>query len=525
MADVAQGEGMSKSAKRRAAKKARDSAAAEVAAPEPEPPAPEPKAKAKAKGKAKAEPAPAPAPEPKAEPKAKAKGKAKAKAEPEPPAPAPAAPKAKAKGKAKAEPEPPAPAAPKAKAKAAAKAEAAPAPAAPAAPKAASKQGAQKPKAKAAAKVEEEEKPKVEEKELLANYVIDDGSGPAWEVNTGVTKKQQRRKERQSELKAVPTGAGGKSIPGMVPTNTVPGMAPAGAKGGGKGVSQSVAADVERILAMKGAGAVVEEKPAEGNTSSVSINVPEKSIGIVIGPKGAKIKMIQEKTQVTRIDTTGNLFTIMGPPQAVAQAETAIKELIEKGYCALQYDDFSENYVNVHPSYFPDLIGKQGAVVRKIKDELGVEINFPETQKNAPASKKYKVGLAGSTQAVEKAKNVINNIMMYSHDELTHPGEVHEELEIEAWAWRYIIGTAGSEMKHIQNNYKVKVCIPRDHSLNQKVLVVGEPSPVERAKVYIEKLVWNAEHKTSGRDKVDDGDAWGDEEPEEEWMKQYLYKR
>jgi len=359
---------------------------------------------------------------------------------------------------------------------------------------------------------------------LTPSFVIDDGSGPAWEVSAGMSKKQQKRKERIQEEKVLTVG--GKSVPGLAPapTNTVPGMGPPTGKGGAKGVSQSVAADVERILAMK-TGAAVEEKQPEGNSSTATVHVPEKRVGIVIGPKGAKIKMIQEKTGVSRIDTTGEVFTIMGPPQAVAQAETAIKELVEKGYCALQYDDFSENFIQVHPSCFPDLIGKQGAVVRKIKEELGVEINFPETQKNAPASKKYKVGLAGSAQGVEKAKAVITNIMMYSHDDLTHPGQCHEELEIESWAWRYIIGTAGSEMKHIQNNYKVKVSIPREHSLNQKVTIVGEPGPVERAKVYIEKLVWNAEHKTTGRDKVDDGDTWGDEEPEEEWMKQYMYKR
>jgi len=342
-----------------------------------------------------------------------------------------------------------------------------------------------------------------------------------------MTKKQQKRKERLEEEKAFAKGAPvGKLVPGMAmaPTNVVPGMAPAGAKGGAKGVSQSVAADVERILAMKTAAAV-EEKQPEGNTSTATVHVPESRIGIVIGPKGSKIKMIQEKTGVSRIDTTGDVFTIMGPPQAVAQAETAVKELVEKGYCTLQYDDFAENFVNVHPSCFPDLIGKQGAVVRKIKEELGVEINFPETQKNAPPSKKYKVMLAGSAQGVEKAKSVINNIMMYSHDELTHPGVVHDELEIESWAWRYIIGTGGSEMRHIQNNYKVKVSIPREHSLSQQVLVVGERDGVERAKAYIEKLVWNAEHKTTGRDKVDNGDVWGEEEEEEEWMKQYMYKR
>jgi len=270
----------------------------------------------------------------------------------------------------------------------------------------------------------------------------------------------------------------------------------------------------------------VEEAPKpEGNVSTATVHVPESRIGIVIGPKGAKIKMIQEKTGVSRIDTSGDVFTITGPPNAVALAETAVKELVEKGYCTLQYEDFAENFVNVHPSCFPDLIGKQGAVVRKIKDELGVEINFPETQKNAAPGKKYKVTLAGSGQGVEKAKQVMTNIMMYSHDELTHPGQVHEELEIDNWAWRYIIGKAGSEMRHIQNNYKVKVIIPRENSLVDKVLVVGEPNDVERAKVYIEKLIWNAENQQKGRDKVDNGDVWGEEEEEEDWMKQYIYKR
>merc|ERR1719254_153239 len=125
--------------------------------------------------------------------------------------------------------------------------------------------------------------------------------------------------------------------------------------------------------------------------------------------------MIQEKTGVSNIDTTGELFTVVGKPQAVAEAEKAIKELIDKGYCSLQYDDFSENFVNVHPMYIPDIVGKEGKVIRKIKEELGVEVNIPQLppNHNMSSSKKFKVGLAGSTQAVEKAKSVINDIMMY----------------------------------------------------------------------------------------------------------------
>mmetsp|Transcript_35713 Transcript_35713/g.102624 ORF Transcript_35713/g.102624 Transcript_35713/m.102624 type:complete len:134 (-) Transcript_35713:63-464(-) len=74
---------------------------------------------------------------------------------------------------------------------------------------------------------------------------------------------------------------------------------------------------------------------------------------------------------------------------------------------------------------------------------------------------------------------------------------------------------------------EVRVDIPREHSINEKVLIVGELDAVTRAKAYIDKLIWNAENQSKGRDKADNAtaDPWGDEEPEEPWMKSYMYKR
>ena len=209
------------------------------------------------------------------------------------------------------------------------------------------------------------------------------------------------------------------------------------------------------------------------------------------------------------------------------QAEAAIRDLVDKGYTSIAFEDFSENFVKVHPSSFPDLIGKEGSIVKAIKKETGCEINFPDVPKNSQLNKTYKVMLAGSTKQVDLAKQIINDICMYYHHEITHPGFVHEELEVENWALRYIIGSKGSEMKHIQHNWKVKVNVPRDHSVNQKVVIVGEKDQVDRAKAYIEKLLWNAENNSKGRDKVDNdgGDQWGDEGADEPWMAQYLYKR
>jgi len=507
-------EELSKSGKKRAAKKLRDENFAVEAAP---PPAPEPKAKAKAKAEAKA--APSPAAE---QPKAKAKGKAKAA-----PAPAPEPePKAKAKGKAKAAPAPePVKEAPKAKAKAkAAAAEPAPKAEPKSQPKAQPKQKAAA-KAKAAAKEEEAEV--VKREELIQPFTMDDGSG-GWEMSTGLSKKAEKTKERKAQAEAAAKANSGKAIPGMGPANSIPGMAPA--------VQRTSQAEINAVLQRaKAAGvtarAQVEAEAAEAakansGMSTASVMVPEARIGVVIGPKGKNIQLIQEKTGVGRIDTSGEMFTITGKADAVEHAERAIKELITKGYWSESFENFQEEAVAVHPSSFPDLIGKGGVVIKAMKSEFGVEVTIPEVPKNAPVGKKYKVTLAGKKENVEEAKKAINNIAMYGYDEMTHPGYGHEELEVPQWAYSFLIGKAGSELRHIQNNYKVKVNIPREHSMCQSVVCVGEKANVERAKQYIEKLLWNAENQTKGRDKADGAeDHWGKEDDEEDWMKAYMYKR
>jgi len=532
MADAAENQGPSKSAKRRAAKKARDAAYEEQAAPPP-PPEPEPKAKAKAKAKAAAEPAPAAS-----QPKAKAKAKAKADAAPAPPAQPEAKAKSSAKSSAKAKAQPKSAPAPepkkeakKAEPKSAAKAAEAPAPEPKQAAKAKSQPKASTAKAKAQpAKVEEEKEP-AKKVEIVQPFEIDDGSMGGWEVTTGLSKKQQKRQEKAAYAKDAQGGmpANQKAIPGMAPPGQhIPGMAP----------PKASQADINAVLAGAAAAGVAARKAAEAasnaekekesNQSTATIKVPEKKIGIVIGPKGSNIKLIQEKTG-TRIDTSGEMFTIVGEPQAVTLAEATVRELVEKGYCSMAFEDFKEEFCQVHPSSFPDLIGKQGAVIKAMKSELGVVVNMPDVPKAAPGketAKKYKVTLAGKKENVEQCKEVINHICMYGYHEITHPDQSHEELDVPTWAYSFLIGKAGSELKHIQNNYKVKVNIPREFSACQSVVVVGMKHDVERAKGYIEKLLWNAENQSKGRDRQDGAtDHWGDEDPEEDWMKAYLYKR
>jgi len=511
MADTNDAITLSKSARKRANKKARDAEGDASEEEAPAAPAPAPKSKAAAKPKAEPKAPVAPAPEA----KASAKTKAKAKAEPKSAEPAPA-PKAEAKAKGKAQ------------------------------PKAAAEPKAAEPKAKASAKAKAKAKKEAEEDEELAKKAadkagpvfyaeVDDGSrADEWEVSSGLSSKRQKQQQKMDEKKAsekerkaagVLEARGSQYIPGMAPVDVQVKQAK-GKAGDTAKANQSVSAvAVVSAAAADNKGKEPEKAAVSDNNTSATVKVPENRIGIVVGPKGSTIIMIKEKTGVKTIDMQGEMCTIVGPADAVALAEHAVRQLVEKGYMAIAYDDFEEEGVPCLPSLFPDLIGSKGCIIQLIKKEAKVEVTIPAVPKNAKDGQKFKVTLAGSKTAVALGKEIIKSIAMYGHHEITHPGQTHQEMEIEEWKWRYLIGSKGSEMRHIQNNYKVRVSIPREHSECQNVVVVGEPRDVDRASKYIEKMMWEAEQPRGRGAPEASADDGYDDAPQEDWMKAYMYQR
>jgi len=378
----------------------------------------------------------------------------------------------------------------------------------------------------------------------------DDGSGGSWETCTGLSKKHQKQKDAKKkqddeakalgykDAKQAVSALSGKMIPGLNPID------PTKAKAGETAVPQGMMAGsalVAKIQADAAAKAAAGQPTAETevtvnkNVSTATIPCPPEKIGRIIGPQGKTLKMLTEKTGVDRIDTSGEVVTIIGDPEAVQKCETAVKEMIEKGFMAIAFDNFNEQSIMVHPICFPDIIGSKGAIIMKIKQELKVEIGIPATppkDSKGWAKKKYPITVAGSAEGVEKAKEVISDIVYYKHHPITHEGFVHEELEIEEWLWKFIIGPKGSEMRHIQNSFRVMVNIPRenwkDTGANPNVLIVGQEIDVERAKKHIQKVLWNAENNPGGGRGREDA-AMGDERDNDDAVDpiaaQYLYKR
>ena len=165
----------------------------------------------------------------------------------------------------------------------------------------------------------------------------------------------------------------------------------------------------------------------------------------------------------------------------------------------------------------PDIIGKGGASIKAIQQHTGVKISTPSGYtKTSPSGEtivpsKVKISLAGSKDKVAQARNLILDLTKYYHTPVTHPDVTHVEMDIASHYYNYVIGAKGSEIKHIQANYKVSVYIPNDDSANPNLLIVGEESAVASAERHILKLIEKVDTQAAERAKAEaEGVALGE---------------
>lgn len=243
--------------------------------------------------------------------------------------------------------------------------------------------------------------------------------------------------------------------------------------------------------------------------STESITVSATKVGVVIGPKGATMKALEEvsgckldinapsKEDSSKIRKPLNATIVItgGDAEGIAKVKKAIMELTNKGYAKLlQSDNFGEFSTMVHPRYLSEIVGPGGKTIQAIQSALDVKLTIPSTdwKPNTPQVgqvKLCKVGIAGSKENAKEAKTVIQSLLRWHHHEITHPGLVHEQIDVPQEFYHCVIGTKGSEIKHIRGNFKVEMYMPNEDSVTDDIIVVGKQLNVDRAISYIQTLI------------------------------------
>jgi hypothetical protein len=120
-----------------------------------------------------------------------------------------------------------------------------------------------------------------------------------------------------------------------------------------------------------------------------------------------------------------------------------------------------------------------------------------------------KVLIAGNKDKVQETKDIITELTTYYHSDVTHPGQVHVEMDVNPSMYNNIIGSKGAEIKQIQVTFKVQVHIPNGESVTKNVLIVGEPAGVKGAEKRIQKIIEAAVADREAAEKM--ADSWVDE--------------
>jgi len=262
-------------------------------------------------------------------------------------------------------------------------------------------------------------------------------------------------------------------------------------------------------------------------------------VGRIIGPEGKILNALQNEFGV-KLDIQNEFVNISGPKDGVTACMKAIDDVLTKGYASFTFgDDFLEEKLKIHPRQVPDLVGKQWANMNALKQRLGVEVGIldapkPGTQAPAQAKpnpkqqiKKATVVIGGSAVNVREAKKVIEQLLTKFYHPITHPNSIMKEIECDWGYLNLVIGRGGSEIKHMQNSFGVSVHIPSEINGNENIVVVGPETGVLRCEKHISSLLWSAANRPArgeeGGGGYDGGD--GDDDVEEAWMADYMYKR
>lgn len=306
----------------------------------------------------------------------------------------------------------------------------------------------------------------------------------------------------------------------------------------------------------------VTSAPVGPPTVQQNVTVPSKKLGHVIGPKGANLIALQDgfgvhidvpKGEYAGADT---MISVSGTSaENVKKVAKAVSDLAVKGYSGLlmlgannndaagasasgeHNNVFMERSMQIPTRIIPDIIGKNGAHIRVLQEKTGCRVTVTNNT-NVEGDVSYsRLSMAGTKPQIAQVKDIVKELRQYHHSSVLMPEYIHKELDdalVPEDMYSVLIGTKGSEIKHIQGNFKVSLYIPHDDSQNRHVVLVGSEDCVGAAERYIYKQVAAVQERIAERNlrgfqdvdatSINEREAREQEEElaREPWMQQYV---
>lgn len=236
------------------------------------------------------------------------------------------------------------------------------------------------------------------------------------------------------------------------------------------------------------------------------VHVPAKFHRAILGPSGTTLNAIigEERLVAVKLGSFASAsaaakgankdedtVTVRGPSAEVQRvcaelhriAEEAEQDAIVNGHTA----EFA-----IDSQHVPHIVGRGGASVTRLREDLGVKIDFEDKNVEAGGKKaaKAKVVITGRKENVEEAKKRI----LSQADKLAD--ETSLTLKVPSHLHGSIIGQGGKYVTRLQENYSVRINFPqqgdgdkRSDQNADEIVIKGGKKGVEGARAELLELI------------------------------------
>ncbi|SCV69949.1 BQ2448_1343 [Microbotryum intermedium] len=220
-----------------------------------------------------------------------------------------------------------------------------------------------------------------------------------------------------------------------------------------------------------------------------TISIPASLHGTVIGKDGTTLNAVigEEKLVNVRFGSTGlkdagkandasqkedNAVVIRGPSEEVNRVKKELERIAEDA----KNQEIVNSYIvefEMDTVHVRHIVGKAGAGVNKLREDLGVRVDIEElgganaaaTPSAAPkkktatgSSSRSKITIKGRKENVEEAKRRIQSLVTKIADEVTLTLTIPPSLDRGS-----LIGKQGAYLKRLEDKYEVRINFPRNN--------------------------------------------------------------
>lgn len=254
---------------------------------------------------------------------------------------------------------------------------------------------------------------------------------------------------------------------------------------------------IQEILQITGVS--VEMPPTDSDTDTITLRGPHDKLGFglstvyekansvrtynldapawihkhIIGRKGVNIKDLSAEYPSVHVEFNSDKIKIEGPPEQAEKARSQLEKVVADYVSRLTFVD-----MNVNPKFFKHIIGKAGANINRLKDDLEVTINIDEKEGS------NRIHIEGPRDGVARAQKELQEKI----DKLEN--EKEKEIHINRRLFPTLIGAKGENIRITREKYKqVQITFPGPNDQSDIVRLRGPENDVEKCHKHLQSIV------------------------------------